>query len=131
MHGTKAFYIVPAMKHYRCYKVHIQKTLAKRIADTITFLPYNITMPNQISKTAALEKIHDLIKLLKNYKSHHLVTTNHNDTLSALNQLSDILNTNTKSNLPLNSSATKPYIAKLLRVPTLNPISSPRVNKYL
>ena len=86
-------------------------------------------MPSQISKIAALEKIHNLIKLLKNYKPHHPVATNHNDTLSALNQLSDIFDTNTQSNLPLNSSSTKPHIAKLLRVPALNPISSPRVNK--
>ena len=100
MHGTKAFYTAPAMKHYRCYEVHIQKILAKRIADTITFLPHNITMPNQISKTVALEKIHDLIKLLKNYKPHHPVATNYDDILLVLNQLSDIFDANTQSNLP-------------------------------
>ena len=87
-------------------------------------------MHNQISKTAALEKIYDLIKLLKSYKPHHPVTINHNDTLLVLNQLSDIFDANTQSNLSPNSSITKPHIAKLPRVPTLYSTSSPRVNKY-
>ena len=64
MHGTKAYYTGPAMQHYRCYEVHIQKTLAKRIADTVTFLPHNISMPHKITKEATLARIHDLIKLL-------------------------------------------------------------------
>ena len=75
--------------------------------------------------------MYDLIKLLKTYKPHHLVATNHDDTLSVLNQLSNIFNANTQSNLPSNCSVTKPYIAKLLRVPTLNSTLSPRMNKYL
>ena len=54
MHGTKAYYTAPAMKHYRCYEVHVQRMLAKRIADTITFLPHNITMPNIISTKNAI-----------------------------------------------------------------------------
>jgi len=68
VYGTKAYYIAPALKHYRCYEVHIQKTLAKRIVDTITFLPHNIIMPNTTSKPIALTHILDLIKLLKRHK---------------------------------------------------------------
>ena len=48
VHGIKAYYAAPTMKNYRRCKVHIQKTLAKRIADTITFLPHNIKMPIRI-----------------------------------------------------------------------------------
>ena len=64
VHSTKAYYTGPAMQHYRYYKVHIQKTLAKRIADTVTFLPHNISMLYKITKEATLARIHNLIKLL-------------------------------------------------------------------
>ena len=61
VHSTKAYYIGPALNYYQCYEVHIQKTLTKRIADAITFLPHNIEIPETISKTVAIAKINDLI----------------------------------------------------------------------
>ena len=73
VHRTKAYYTALAMRHYRCYEVHVQKTLAKRIADTAIFLPHNLTMPNLISTTNAISLIKDLIKLLQNHKPHHSI----------------------------------------------------------
>ena len=111
------------MKHYRCYEVHIQKMLAKRIADTITFLPHNITMPNIISISNALAQIKDLIKLLKNHSLAH-----HNDnSLSALNTLADIFKLNQSNKAIPNVS--KPYPIQPPRVPIPTNSSSPRVNK--
>ena len=48
------------------------KILVKRIADTITFLLYTMSIPATISEKAALDKIKDLIKLLKECKLHTL-----------------------------------------------------------
>ena len=45
--------------------MHVEKLLAKIISETITFLPHNISIPNTISKKAALERIEDLVELLQ------------------------------------------------------------------
>ena len=117
VHGTQAYYTVPALKHYRCYEVHIRKTLVKRITDNVTFLPHNIKMPATISKEAALDHIQDLIKLLKGYKPHHPLAQHNDSTLTALDQLQAIL---TKPNAAaLDKSKPNPEIhlnAKLPRV---------------
>ena len=68
----------------------MRKTLAKRTSDTITFLPHNITILTSISKTEALEKVKDLIELLRGDKPRHMHTENKDDTLTALNKLCDI-----------------------------------------
>ena len=57
------------MGHYRYYEVHVEKTLAKIMSETITFLPSNISMHNTINKKSALEKIKDLVNLLKSKSS--------------------------------------------------------------
>ena len=41
-------------------------------------------MPNMISKEAALDKIHNLIKLLQGYKPYHPVTLCYDDTILVL-----------------------------------------------
>ena len=75
--GLNAFYTAPEMQHYRCYGVHVTKILAKRVSDTVTFLPHDITMPPVVSRKSALAKIEDLIKILNNetkpipFQEHH------------------------------------------------------------
>jgi hypothetical protein len=36
-HGVEAFYVGPAMNHYRCYEVHVSKTKRSRITDTLSW----------------------------------------------------------------------------------------------
>ena len=57
IHSVKAYYIEPSIRNYRCYEVYVEKTLAKRMSEKITFLPQNIRIPNTISKKSALEKL--------------------------------------------------------------------------
>ena len=132
VHGTKAYYTAPAMRHYRCYEVHVQRTLAKRIADTVTFLPHNLTMPNLISTTNAIDRIKDLIKLLNNYQPHHPLANHNDDSITALQTLTDIFKLNpTKTvnkNITNNHVATtksKPY--KVTKSFHPNTTASPRV----
>ena len=42
-HGEDAFYIGPALEHYRCVKCYVPKTRATRISDTVQFFPYGGT----------------------------------------------------------------------------------------
>ena len=84
-------------------------------------------MPNIISTSNALAQIKDLIKLLKNHKPHHSLAYHNNDSLSALNILTDIFKLNPSKKATLNVS--KPYLTKPSRVPIPTNLSSLRVNK--
>ena len=39
-HGVPAFYVGPALNHYRCYTVYVPETNRTRITDTIAWLPF-------------------------------------------------------------------------------------------
>ena len=123
------------MRHYRCYEVHVQKTLAKRIGDIITFLLYNLTIPNLISVTNAISHIKDLIKLLTNYKSHYPIPQHYDDSILALKALIEIFNNIlsktielivTKPHLIKSAIGSKPSIPK--KEPHSNTKSSPRIH---
>jgi hypothetical protein len=64
-HGVDGWYLGPAPDHYLCYRVHINKTKADRIVDTVEFFPANVAMPrtssNDIVTIAALELTHSLL----------------------------------------------------------------------
>ena len=122
------------MQHYRCYEIHVQKTLAKRIADTVTFLPHNMSMPDRISKEAALDKIHDLIKLLKSNPPHHPLASNHDDTITALDKLNDIFHKRGESSQTHVPTLNKPKPNlhndwQSPRVPLKTNNEAPRVNE--
>jgi hypothetical protein len=38
-HGQDGWYIGPALKHFRCYRVYITKTRSERVVETVEFLP--------------------------------------------------------------------------------------------
>jgi hypothetical protein len=44
-HGQDGWYIGPALEHYRCYKVHINKTRSNKIVETVEDFPEKITLP--------------------------------------------------------------------------------------
>jgi hypothetical protein len=64
-HGVDGWYLGPAPDHYLCYRVHINKTKADRIVDTVEFFPANVAMPRTASKDlaniASLELTHALL----------------------------------------------------------------------
>ena len=90
VYRSKAYYTAPVLKYYRCYKVHIQKTLAKRITDTIVFLLYNIDMLKTISVKVVLDQIKDLIKLLQRHKPNLPYKVHKDETLSVIDKIVEI-----------------------------------------
>jgi hypothetical protein len=64
-HGVDGCYLCPATDHYRCYRVHINKTKAEIIFDTVEFFPAKVTMPrtasNDMSTIAAKELTHAIM----------------------------------------------------------------------
>jgi hypothetical protein len=59
-----AWYIGPAMKHYRCYRVWIRDTRSERVADTLAWFPTKVRMPTASSLDIVLAAANDLIKAL-------------------------------------------------------------------
>ena len=53
-HGLEAWYIKPAMHHYRCYEVYIPKTRATRVSNTLVWLPHHVALPKLSSADLAL-----------------------------------------------------------------------------
>jgi hypothetical protein len=64
-HGVDGWYLGPAPDHYRCYRVHINKTKSDIIVDTVEFFPAKVAMPRTASKymatIAAKELTHALM----------------------------------------------------------------------
>ena len=87
--------------------MHMHKTLSKRIAHTITFLPHNIQMPNAISAEAALDRIKDLIKLLKGAKPHLPHEKYQDKTLTELDSLQEVFELKEQLPAPQDSATLK------------------------
>eukprot|EP00957_Ditylum_brightwellii_P069140 5250116-Ditylum_brightwellii.AAC.1 len=43
-HAEDAWYVGPALKHYKCYTVIIKQTTAQRITDTVRFQHHNVKL---------------------------------------------------------------------------------------
>ena len=51
-HGVEGFYVGPAMKHYRCYKVIVTETAQTRIVDTLSWHPSPPIQPQTVNDMA-------------------------------------------------------------------------------
>jgi hypothetical protein len=54
-HAEDAWYVGPAMKHFRCYTVVMKNTTAQRISDTVRFEHHNVQIPH-ITPAQRIEK---------------------------------------------------------------------------
>ena len=54
-HGTDGWYLGPALHHYQCYRVWVPRTHAKHIADTISFFPKAVPLPELTHKDATIQ----------------------------------------------------------------------------
>jgi hypothetical protein len=59
-----AWYIGPAMTHYRCYRVYVWGTNSERVADTLAWFPTRVKMPTMSSLDLALAAAKDLLHAL-------------------------------------------------------------------
>ena len=63
-HGVDSWYLGPAPDHYRCHRVYIPRTRAKRIAKTVDFSPHDCPVPSSISTSAATAAARALAEVL-------------------------------------------------------------------
>jgi hypothetical protein len=92
-HGEDGWYISPAMKHYRCFHVYINKTKSERVVDMVEFFPSRYNMPKFSSSDAIIKAAKDMIQALR--EPHPATPFNNfgDQQLAALQQLADIFAT--------------------------------------
>jgi hypothetical protein len=108
-HAVDGWYLGPATKHYRCYRVWIWDTRAERIADTLSWFPTKVAMPNASSTDLAIAAARDLITALQYPSPASPLSPASDSQLAALQQLANIFATVTKI-LPTPSPATTPTV---------------------
>ena len=129
-HSTSAFYIGPALSHYRCYTVYVPTTAHQRIADTIAFFPSRFRMPASSALDKATQAAEDLIQTLKNPSPASPFFEFGNDQQNALQKLASIfkvvLPTLSRRQLDMPTPIISPP-ATLPRVEPTLPAQLPRV----
>jgi hypothetical protein len=63
-HAIEGWYLGPAQRHYRCYRVWAWATNSERIADTLAWFPTTVIMPRHSSTDVAIAAAHDLAQAL-------------------------------------------------------------------
>ena len=85
-----AWYLGPALKHYRCYRVWVWETQHERIADTLAWFPTRVKMPTLSSVDLVLAAAKDLITALQNPSPGSPLAPTTDSQTAALKQLADI-----------------------------------------
>jgi hypothetical protein len=55
-HGQDGWYIGPALEHYRCYTVYINKTRSERVVETVDFFPQKNNSLSKLQGTWPLKR---------------------------------------------------------------------------
>jgi hypothetical protein len=63
-HSQDGWYLGPALEHYRCYTVYINKTRGDRIVETVDFFPEKFTLPSPSPQDLATQAEVDLTRTL-------------------------------------------------------------------
>ena len=81
-----AWYVGPAMEHYRCYKCYVPESRGIRISESVKFQPHTCETPYTTNTDIISQNITELTTVLKQY------TTNESKTFEALKTLHKTLN---------------------------------------
>jgi len=98
-HGLDGWYIGPALDSYRCYRIWIWETRAKRTCDTVEWFPTKVTLPYASSTDLIVAGIHDIVSALQNPSPASPLAPLTDNHVQALTQLITLLTgiTNAKS----------------------------------
>jgi hypothetical protein len=117
-HALDAWYLGPAMQHYRCHRAWIWDTRHERVTDTVTWLPKTAPIPEPTIHDLILGNTDTLVRLLTTEPTPFDPTATRNLLELATALRHPLLQTNT-------SEATTPPPAQPLRVAQPAPQPSP------
>jgi hypothetical protein len=103
-----AWYIGPAMKHYRCYRVWIWNTRSERVTDTLAWFPTPVIMPTLSSLDLALAAAKDLVRALQHPSAGSPLAPSTDSQTAARKQLADIFQDCTKCSPLLQANTDTP-----------------------
>jgi hypothetical protein len=77
-HALNAWYVGPALQHYRCHRAWVWTSRHERITDTVTWVPRTIPVPEPTIHDLILDNTDALIRLLAQQSpdAHHPATQN-------------------------------------------------------
>lgn len=64
-HGAKGWYVDPALHHYRCWAIYLDKTASERIGDMVEFFTRQYPMPKLSSANLATKAAIELLNALR------------------------------------------------------------------
>ena len=64
-HANDAWYIGPAINHYRCFRVYMRETQSERITDTLTWFPKHVPLPTATSTEIVTAGLQDVVNELQ------------------------------------------------------------------
>ena len=102
-HGVDAWYIGPAMEHYRCYNTYIWSTKAERISDTVEWFPHEVKMPTASTLDLLAAATRDILKYLTMPNTNSPLGPLSDSEHAALKTISEIFQSKTQA-----SPASKP-----------------------
>ena len=85
-HAEKAWYVGPAMKHYRCYTVVAANTKRSKISDTVAFQHHTVEVPTVTPADRIIRAAKELNAAIRNQP-----TDMPTDQISAINRLREVL----------------------------------------
>ena len=93
-HAINAWYLGPALHHYRCYRVYIAETRGERIADTLVWFPTKGHTPMSLSTDLAIAAARDLIADLQSQRPASPISTLSDSKVAALKVMAEIFKSN-------------------------------------
>ena len=115
-HGINAWYIDPTLEHYRCYKVYVPETKAKRICYTVIFHPHLCNSLVLQPLEQAIIAANRLTTALQQFEHQHAHIKD-NQTIKALKTLSNIF-TQPMQKKKEQNNAQSPRVSKAIHNPT-------------
>ena len=64
-HGSSGFYLGPALKHHRCFRVHMLVTQTERISDSLAWFPAPLQLPGSSPSELVCAALTDLTAALR------------------------------------------------------------------
>ena len=125
-HGVDAWYVGPALEHYRCYNTYIWSTKAERISDTVEWFPHQVKMPTASTLDLLTAASRDILKYLTQPNTTSPLPPLSDSEHSTLKTISEIFQNKTQQASPSNPTQTSLRVddQPLLRVET--PVVSTR-----
>ena len=100
-HGKEAWYIGPAMKHYRCITGYIPSTMRERISDTVEYFPHDIPFPKFDQADYLRQAALDILSILKSPQPVLKFLPNNNKNEKAIELAAKVLQRATAKTPPI------------------------------